>query len=112
MDMGPTTHFLAYFRLVLGATNTPPAPRFRPVLGKGQLGGVGEPIFGRRFLSSRNSSNLVNDFARLNNNNENKGLYFLPVSLHNALRKMATRPSCQVLASVLEHRRPHFSAGR
>ena len=30
---GPTTHFLAYFRLVLGATNTPPAPRFRPVLG-------------------------------------------------------------------------------
>ena len=33
MDMGPTTHFLAYFRLVLGATNTPPAPRFRPVLG-------------------------------------------------------------------------------
>ncbi len=42
---------------------------------KGQLGGVGEPIFGRRFLSSRNSSNLVNYFARLNNNNENKGLY-------------------------------------
>ena len=33
MDMGPTTHFLAYFRLVLGATYTPPAPRFRPVLG-------------------------------------------------------------------------------
>ena len=31
---GPTTHFLAYFRLVLGATNTPPAPRFRPVLGR------------------------------------------------------------------------------
>ena len=30
---GPTTHFLAYFRLVLGATNTPPAPRFRPILG-------------------------------------------------------------------------------
>ena len=30
---GPTTHFLAYFRLVLGATNTPPASRFRPVLG-------------------------------------------------------------------------------
>ena len=30
---GPTTHFLAYFRLVWGATNTPPAPRFRPVLG-------------------------------------------------------------------------------
>ena len=45
------------------------------VLFKGQLGGVGEPIFGRRFLSSHNSSNLVNDFARLNNNNENKGLY-------------------------------------
>ena len=45
------------------------------VLFKGQLGGVGEPIFGRRFLSSRNSSNLVNYFARLNNNNENKGLY-------------------------------------
>ena len=42
---------------------------------KGQWRGVGEPIFGRRFLSSRNSSNLVNYFARLNNNNENKGLY-------------------------------------
>ena len=36
---GPTTHFLAYFRLVLGATNTPPAPRFRPVLGVFRAGG-------------------------------------------------------------------------
>ena len=40
MDMGPTTHFLAYFRLVLGATNTPPArdERATPALVRGLPG--------------------------------------------------------------------------
>ena len=34
MDMGPTTHFLAFFRLVLGATNNATSTAFLgPVLG-------------------------------------------------------------------------------
>ena len=60
---GPTTHFLAYFRLVLGATNTPPAPCFRPVLGLAAPAAAFRSF--SRFGDWRSSESPCDDCARL-----------------------------------------------